>query len=53
LTAASSRRERRKEEDKEDNLRNEDEDDDKDINVLYDKESSKKPLLYIRQFSIS
>jgi hypothetical protein len=43
LTAASSRRERSKEEDKEDNLRNEDEDDDKDINVLYDKESSKKP----------
>ena len=43
MTAASSRRERSKEEDKEDNLRNEDEDDDKDINVLYDKESSKKP----------
>jgi NRAMP (natural resistance-associated macrophage protein)-like metal ion transporter len=42
LTAASSRRERSKEEDKEDKLRDEEEDD-KDINVLYDKESSKKP----------
>jgi len=42
LTAASSRRERSKKEDKEDKLRDEEEDD-KDINVLYDKESSKKP----------
>jgi hypothetical protein len=43
LIAASSRRERSKEEDKEDKLRNEEDDYDKDINVLYDKESSKKP----------
>ena len=42
MTAASSRRERSKKEDKEDKLRDEEEDD-KDINVLYDKESSKKP----------
>jgi hypothetical protein len=46
LTAASSRRERSKEEGKEDKLRNEEDDDDKDINVLYDKESSKKPSLH-------
>jgi NRAMP (natural resistance-associated macrophage protein)-like metal ion transporter len=45
LTAASSRRERGKEEDKENKLIDdeEEEEDDKDINVLYDKESSKKP----------
>ncbi|MFL6411738.1 MAG: NRAMP family divalent metal transporter, partial [Nitrososphaeraceae archaeon] len=42
MSAASSRRERSKKEDKEDKLRDEEEDD-KDINVLYDKESSKKP----------
>ena len=46
MTAASSRRERSKgeeKENKEDKLRDEENDDDKDINVLHDKQSSKKP----------
>jgi hypothetical protein len=41
LTAASSRRERSKEEDKEDKQKNEKVDG--DVNVPYDKKSSKKP----------